>query len=1175
VACWLASAGADEEVTRPWAEGGGCLQGWFTRGAALTQRARPIAPLDHQTRFTVRFRFRTVDRGTYAGLAFIGVRDQGGDFKTNAAGAMIFRHSETYGLVGNAFAADSEGALHESKDTRVSLEYGTLYEAVCTYSPEARTVSAAFFDVLTGEAVGEPDVATLPEGKAWSADRLAVWNYADGHSDNARLDLLIDSLQINDEAPLTFDDDLEELPMGDDEHFKWREAPLPELIAELTSPRDVFDEDTTFSASLPTGISGTVHFVLKTYAGEVVWNRDAAIADGVASVVLAGDEAAALEKGGRVLAATVNDAADRSAYRAVRLRGRIFRDAVGEPPDLRPGDEIVITDLSRIKPAEAVADRSAKGTWWRRVYTLPDDGEERRLVCVEEHDLEDPASCLAPPLRLDLDLEGWYEIWVRTRRHREAGGIDVRLSGEPYFFHANPLQVDQTDGGPEPAYGALVDILYRADDLAGQGLVFQQPYGTYESEHKRCNASLAGVRLVKLSDAQAARLEAERAREDTRVIGYDNDGFSYFWKWGVHDVACIARLLEPLRDQSAAFLNFELGGLGGIFIPTPYTGMYQMTGHTRDGDYRANAFYRWCFENDVNIVDVLTERAHEVGLKLFVSLMMERSFSPDATMKAHPEWRIRRGRGRWDYALPEVQDFQVKKIAWIMEHHNIDGFVADFTRYGHFFNEDEPDKFGHMNAFLRKVRAATDAVNAKKARKVALCGSLGDRSWHLTHWGTGKLDDQGLDVATWLEEGIFDLLMPEGPTALEFVAMAEDSPTVVWPRMVRGVTLDTHQGVGGEEGPKKLERGVKWAFDQGAPGIFFFNHDTWSTLGRLGFREELGLRCKTDAVYGLCEGPQQRFLTWYPDHEEKSAQRAAFKPLTVPIDAAGNVDGELIVPIRNTFPEPVEATVQWRTPSEENDAPWHIAPETASVRVAPGETGKLPFHLEGRALRQAAVPRADIELVSGAQVVFRHGLPVRAVSHMTCKKQEAPPAVADLHPRGFFALDGDGGTAAARAAVTYDDAHLHVTCDCSGMDLPQTPKAPPERDARQIYAVDRVEILLDVHGAEQEYLSFVVTPSGAQADARSYYDAFAGHFMHKRDWDAEWGAERILRDDGYTVQASIPFACLGATPEPGAAWRINILVYAYGLGDEPQRCSWSSPDKDARKPASFGTVRFR
>ncbi|MEA3364484.1 MAG: hypothetical protein U9Q79_02495, partial [Candidatus Hydrogenedentes bacterium] len=417
--------------------------------------------------------------------------------------------------------------------------------------------------------------------------------------------------------------------------------------------------------------------------------------------------------------------------------GRVFENVFPPPADLEPGDELLITDMAHFGPAAGISDHCVKGKWWRREYTLKGESEPHSMLSVELQDPHDPESCLAPALHLALDLKGWYEIWVRTYRHHENGGIDVRLSGEPYFLHADPLQVNPES--PDTRYGALVELRYRAADLTGRDLVFQQPYGTYESQTKLANASLAGVRLVKLSDEQIAQLEAERVSTPPKTVGYDNDGFSYFHRWAVHDKACIARLLEPLRDTSATFLNYELGGLGGLFIPTPYTGMYQMTGHTRHGDYRANAFYRWCFENDVNILRVLTNRAHEVGLDLYASLMLQRCFSPDEVMRRHPEWKVKRGPGTWDYALPEVQDYQVKKFGWIMQNHDIDGFIVDFTRYGHYFNQDEPDKFGHMNTFLRKVRAATDAVNAKKERKVALCASFGDRSWHLTHWGTGKL----------------------------------------------------------------------------------------------------------------------------------------------------------------------------------------------------------------------------------------------------------------------------------------------------------------------------------------------------------------------------------------------------------------------------------------------------
>jgi len=975
---------------------------------------------------------------------------------------------------------------------------------------------------------------------------------------------------------------------GDDGDALWG-SDGGHLKGALSAPRDVFDQDVSFTATVRPNVTGKVRFALKTYSGTTLWTRSAGIADGKASVVLKGSEAAKMKKGGCVLVATVNDHQDRSAYIGIRLLGRIFRDVVEAPAELRPGDEIVITDTSRLQPADAIGPRSVKGKWWRRGYTVPGKPGEHALVCVEEQDLDDPKSCLAPPLRLPLNLKGWYEVWVRTYRHRSQGGIDVRLSGQKYFLHADPQQICTVKDRPHPPYGALVDVLYRADDLTGQDLVFQQPYGTYESQTKLCNASLAGVRLVKLSDEQVARLRAERARQDTKIIGFDNDGFSYFHVWGEHDPACIARLLEPLRDGSAAFLNYELGGLGGIFIPTPYTGMYQMTGHTRHGDYRANAFYRWCFRNDVNIVRVLTERAHELGLKLFVSLMMERCFSPDKTMRAHRDWRITRGRGTWDYARPEVHDYQVKKIAWIMANHDIDGFVVDFTRYGHYFNEDEPNKFAHMNAFLRKLRAAADEVNAKKDRKVLLCCSFADESYFIKHWGTGKLEDQGLDVKTWIAEGLFDMLMPEGPTALDFVKRAAGTQTAVWPRKVARHTFKTDKYLGGGGlSPKALERGVKRVFDQGAPGIFFFNHETWTTLARLGFKEELDLRTRTEDVYGLHEGPVVAFATWYPNVEEKDAQRDTLKPPTIAADVKQNVDGELVIPIRNTFKHPVTARAGWASPSAKKAESWTITPQTRSVSIRAGERGNVSFHLTGRAPRQAAVPAAQIELLADEQVVFRHRLPVRAVRRMVCKKVSPPPTIdgklddpawARLRGPDAYALvpvgkkpDRPGRTT---MAVGCDDRRLYVACACTGIDVTKIPTKAQKRDARGIYQTDNVEVLIDAKADEKAYLQFVVTPAGGQADARSYYYPFVGHFWTKRDWTADWTARTARRDDGYAIELAIPFKALGATPRPGDVWRMNVIANAHAGRTKPQTSAWSSSQDPCHKTECFGTLVFR
>ena len=603
------------------------------------------------------------------------------------------------------------------------------------------------------------------------------------------------------------------------------------LISDLRALREALSgEDAEFVATIEEGTTGTVRFVLKTYAGRTVWGKTAPIADDRATAVLGREELDRLEKGSRVLVATVNHRADQRAYKPVRLRGRIFREVTKAPAEMRPGDEIVVTDMSLLRPQATISQKSEKGKWWHRSYTVPGNDEEQFLVCVEERDMEDPESCIAPQLALPLELEGWYEVWVRTYRPRLGGGIDVRLSGEKYFFHCNPLEIATAEGMAHPPFDALVDVFYRASDLGGQCLVFQQPYGTYDSVHKLCTAALAGVRLVRLSDDQVTRLQAERARQDTKVIVAHDDGYSSFWARATNSRDTIARLLEPLRDQSTAFLNFELsGGVGRIYIPTPYTGLFLgLPGYTRDGDYRVSGFYRWCEENDVNILRVLTDYAEEVGLKVVVTMMMGRIEGEDEFTRAHPEWRCKKGTktgiGVWDYALPEVHDFQIKKIAWIIENYDIAGFVVDFTRYGYFFNVDDPDKFEPMNAFLRKLRAAVDAVNARRPRKCLLCASFGERSYDLLHWGTGELADQGLDIKTWLDEGIFDIILPQGPTALDFVEMAKNSRTEVWPRKLRHVTLKGHKFAGGDLGAKQIENEVKWAFDKGAKGIYFFNH---------------------------------------------------------------------------------------------------------------------------------------------------------------------------------------------------------------------------------------------------------------------------------------------------------------------------------------------------------------
>ena len=226
----------------------------FTLCAAIS-RARWISPSGQpESRHSIRQSpsrfvsvFRRWTKDPTRGIAFIGVRKAGGGFMTNSAGTMIHRHNDDYGLIGYPFICDGAGTLHHRKAEFVKLEYGTCYDAVCIYSPGQRCVTTEFFHADTGNSVGKASMDPLPPEATFAADRLACWNYADGHNERSRLSLLIDNLQLSDAAPLTFAKGLEELPLGDDKRFSLHKADPPPVISEFSAPDDLFAEDAALS----------------------------------------------------------------------------------------------------------------------------------------------------------------------------------------------------------------------------------------------------------------------------------------------------------------------------------------------------------------------------------------------------------------------------------------------------------------------------------------------------------------------------------------------------------------------------------------------------------------------------------------------------------------------------------------------------------------------------------------------------------------------------------------------------------------------------------------------------------------------------------------------------------------------------------------------------------------
>ncbi len=570
-------------------------------------------------------------------------------------------------------------------------------------------------------------------------------------------------------------------------------------------------------------------------------------------------------------------------------------------------NEIVISDFTRIVEQQHISAESTKGKWWSRSYKTP-DGKIGQMLCAEQRDMDDPESCLVAPITLPLDLSGYYQIWIGTYRPRFGGGLDVKLSDEDHFRFLDPQQVDMQDPANDHS-GKLVEMLFHEGvDLTGKDLVFQQPYGTYQSLYwGDCKAHLAYVKLIPLGEDDIAR-QKERQGRPKLPYGYDMDGFSHFWLWGTEDPQCVERLIEPLRYSDASFWSFCVGNVGGFgWVPEmpgdivdPLRFSPEMGGG-RLGDHRfvriSKAFEKQ-YGSMSGAVRALIERSHEIGVEMYLSVRMSQGAGRGPLFKQHPEWKLpRREDGvMWNFAIAEVRKIVHDEICWLAENFDSDGISLDFSRLAEYFELEEKNKFEFMNDFVRSVRQSFDRINlAKKAAgkpEVKLIATWVENTGYLKRmWDCGHFfHEQGLDVRTWLEEGWFDIIMPEGPGVERYTAIARDdicypprpskpSSTKVYLRKephfkfgaadANMVECDPSSEEDkkdilryGKLGPLEVSKGMIHWMKSKPDGIFMFNFDITSTnLNRLGDVDDMKQRVSDNCPFAMIDRDRIEFLS--------------------------------------------------------------------------------------------------------------------------------------------------------------------------------------------------------------------------------------------------------------------------------------------------------------------------
>ena len=370
-------------------------------------------------------------------------------------------------------------------------------------------------------------------------------------------------------------------------------------------------------------------------------------------------------------------------------------------------------------------------------------------------------------------------------------------------------------------------------------------------------------------DMKEARKQA--AQRPRRVI-YNNDG---------NDIEAGGTPEQFLADRLQQLINTQVDS---VFYCTGHTNKFSHLTQVAEnygefisddeGDARA---LNW--RNNIRTLkaaghDMLTLAAdfcQENGLEIIFSLrmndihdsFMEWRLSP--WKREHPQYLLgkpedlnayedsdpRRYWSALDYEVPEVREYIFRILEDVCQRYDVDGIELDWLRHPKYFrptHDLQPTELRHlaiMNDFMHRVRTMTERVAQERGRPLLVACRV-----PLSVECSVAL---GLDVVTWLEEDLLDILVVGGgyvplamaPQAREMTELGHSYGVPVYPCISASGMAEEHASV------EAWRAAAMNIWHAGADGVYTFNlfpGGPDERLSQMGSAETLrGL----DKLYGV------------------------------------------------------------------------------------------------------------------------------------------------------------------------------------------------------------------------------------------------------------------------------------------------------------------------------------
>ena len=304
------------------------------------------------------------------------------------------------------------------------------------------------------------------------------------------------------------------------------------------------------------------------------------------------------------------------------------------------------------------------------------------------------------------------------------------------------------------------------------------------------------------------------------------------------------------------FLKLRSEGLKGsdvstISYCTIASSFGQFTHHTRVGEFLTLTHNRPGRKNVVpefvklgtDPLEVTSKFAHDNGFEFFWSNRVndthDSGHRPDKPYErwsklkqAHPEYLFgtvgeKLPHGRWsaiDFSHKEIRDLCVKYYTEVCENYDVDGIELDFFRHLFLFGNvargetASAAELKMITDMLTQIREITERVGMKKGKPILLLVRIPDSIEYCR--------GVGIDIKTWMEKGLVDIVVGSGYFRLNFwknlVDWGHANNVKVYAGLSEPRIRDEHALLKRLQNPVYRARSAA-AWQAGVDGIYIFN----------------------------------------------------------------------------------------------------------------------------------------------------------------------------------------------------------------------------------------------------------------------------------------------------------------------------------------------------------------